>query len=74
MDNLFMQPVTLIVLAAGIIAAAYELRTSLEPVNCPECPHCREAAYERARQQRELQEQYARRNGIDGDDDDRTIG
>jgi hypothetical protein len=75
MDNLFMQPVTLIALAAGIIAAAYEMRTSLEPVNCPECPHCREAAHERARQQQELQDQYARRNRIDDDDqDDRLIG
>jgi hypothetical protein len=75
MDNLFMQPVTLIALAAGIIAAAYEMRTSLEPVNCPECPHCREAAYQRARQQQELQEQYARRNRLEDDDkDDRLIG
>ena len=69
-----MQPVTLIALAAGIIAAAYELRTSLEPANCPECPHCRAAALDRAAQQHELQDQYARRNRIDGDDDDRSIG
>ena len=68
-----MQPVTLIVLAAGIIAAAYELRTSLEPVHCPECPHCREAAHERALQQRELQDQYAARNRIDSDDDDHGL-
>ena len=69
-----MHPVTLIVLAAGIIAAAYELRTSLEPVHCPECAHCRVAALDRAAQQHDLQDQYARRNRIDGDDDDRSIG
>ena len=75
MDSLFIQPVTLIALAAGIIAAAYELRTSLEPANCPECPHCLAAATERAAKQRDLQEQYARRHHLDAnDDDDRRIG
>jgi hypothetical protein len=73
MDSLFMSPVTLIALAAGIIAAAYEMRASLEPAHCPECPHCRAAALERESQQRDLQEQYARRNRLD-DDDDRRIG
>ena len=70
-----MQPVTLIALAAGIIAAAYEMRTAVEPVNCPECPHCRAAAMERSAQQHDLQEQYARRNHLHSDDDDdRRIG
>ena len=69
-----MQPVTLIALAAGIIAAAYELRTSLEPVHCPECPHCLEAARQRAAERRSLQDQYARRHGLDREDDDRRIG
>ncbi|MFL5679591.1 MAG: hypothetical protein ACJ77B_03235 [Chloroflexota bacterium] len=59
-----------------------ELRTSLEPARCSECPHCREAlasrqreAEEEARRQRELSLWYARRHGLDDrDDDDRMIG
>jgi hypothetical protein len=74
MDSLFMQPFTLVALAAAIIVTAYEMRTALEPVRCPECPHCLAAAREREARQRDLQEQYARRNGLDRDDDDRMIG
>ena len=74
MESLITQPVTLIAIAAGIIVTAYEMRTSLEPVNCPECPHCRAAALEREARQHDLQEQYARRHGLDDKDDDRRIG
>ena len=75
MDSLLMQPFTLIALAAAIVVTAYEMRTALEPAHCPECPHCLAAAREREAQQRDLQEQYARRNGLNrDDDDDRMIG
>jgi hypothetical protein len=75
MDSLFMQPFMVVALAAAIIVTAYEMRAALEPARCPECPHCLAAAREREAQQRNLQEQYARRNGLDGgDDDDRMIG
>jgi hypothetical protein len=74
MDSLLMQPITLIALAAGIVVTAYEMRTALEPVHCPECAHCRAAALEREARQQDLQEQYARRNRLDDEDDDRRIG
>jgi hypothetical protein len=74
MDSLIMSPITLVALATGIVVAAYELRTSLEPVQCPECPHCRAAAIERQARQHDLQDQYARRHGIRDEDDDRRIG
>ena len=48
-----MQPLTLVALAAAIVVTAYEMRTTLEPVNCPQCPHCLEAARALA-QQRDL--------------------
>ncbi|MFL5668869.1 MAG: hypothetical protein ACJ77U_05745, partial [Chloroflexota bacterium] len=59
-----------------------ELRSSLKPQVCPECPHCRailerqrHEAAEEARRQRELSSWYARRNGVDdSEDDDRLIG
>ena len=74
MDSLITHPITLVALAMGIIAAAYEMRTSLEPAHCPECSHCLAAARERAAAQHDLQDQYARRNGLDHEDDDRRIG
>jgi hypothetical protein len=75
MDSLMMQPFALVALAVAIVVTAYEMRTAIEPVHCPECPHCLAAAREREAQQRDLQEQYARRHGLDrGDDDDRMIG
>jgi hypothetical protein len=74
MDSLITQPITLVALAAAIIVTAYEMRTALEPAHCPECPHCRAAALEREARQRDLQRDYARRNHIEEDDDDRLIG
>jgi hypothetical protein len=74
MDSLITQPITLVALAAAIIVTAYEMRTALEPAHCPECPHCRAAAHEREARQRDLQRDYARRNHIEEDDDDRLIG
>ena len=69
-----MHPITLVILAVGIIAAAYEMRTALEPARCPECSHCEAAARERAAEQRSLQDEYAHRHGLDREDDDRRIG
>ena len=74
MDSLIMQPLILVALAAAIVVTAYEMRTALEPAHCPECPHFLAASREREAQQQDLQDQYARRNGLDRDDDDRRIG
>jgi hypothetical protein len=72
-------PLVLLALLAGIASTWIELRSSLKPAICDECPHCRailarerqEAAAE-ARRQRELGSWYARRHGLDdGEDDDR---
>jgi hypothetical protein len=73
-ESLITHPITLVTLAIGIVVAAYEMRTALEPVHCPECPHCLEAARRRASEERSLQEEYARRHGLDREDDDRRIG
>jgi hypothetical protein len=62
-------------LLVAIIVTAYEMRKSLEPASCPECPHCKALAAERERRDRELQAWYARSNHIETDeDDDRRIG
>jgi hypothetical protein len=60
-------------LAIGVMA--YELRASLAPPSCPDCPHCRAIAEERKQRDRELATWYARQHGLDSDeDDDRRIG
>jgi hypothetical protein len=75
-------PLVLVALVAGMAGIWIELRNSLKPAYCGECPHCRaarereqyEAAVE-ARRQQELSAWYARRHGADeGEDDDRLIG
>ena len=75
-------PLLFFVLMAGMASTWIELRNSLKPAVCEECPHCRanlarerqEAAAE-ARRQRELSSWYARRNRLnDTEDDDRLVG
>jgi hypothetical protein len=68
-------PAALVALFVAFIASAFEMRASLTPVSCPECPHCRARALEQAARQSELDRAYARTHGLDRDeDDDRRIG
>jgi hypothetical protein len=70
-----MAPLALSALAIAMIVTAYEMRASLAPATCAECPHCKAIAAERERRERELETWYAKRNGLDvDDDDDRRIG
>jgi hypothetical protein len=73
-------PLILLALVAGIVSTTIELRASSRPPVCPECPHCRAEtaaaardAEERQRRQQDLQTWYARRNGIEPDDDERRV-
>jgi hypothetical protein len=75
-------PLILVALVAGMASTWIELRNSLRPAVCGQCPHCRailererhEAAME-AKRQRDLSAWYARRNSVDDpEDDDRLIG
>jgi len=68
-----LQVLGLIALAIAIIVTMYDLRLSLSPETCSECPHCRARAEAERRRQEELARDYARRMGID-EDDDRKIG
>lgn len=68
-----LQTAGLIALAIAMIVTIYDLRASLAPDRCGECPHCRAIAFDEARRQEQLAREYARRNGFDRDDDDRRI-
>jgi hypothetical protein len=81
MDQMLM-PMALVALTVAFIVTAIEMRLSLAPETCPECPHCRQRAaekatlqHEKAVRQREIDGAYARMHGLDRDeDDDRRIG
>lgn len=65
---------TFVAIIVAMVLVAYEMRASLRPAECRECPHCRALALERARRQQDLQAQYAREHHLDIDeDDDRRI-
>jgi hypothetical protein len=74
MDTSLLLPTALVALFVAILVTAYEMRLSLAPASCDECPHCRDLAAERAQRELDLQTWYARSHGLDGDeDDDRRI-
>ena len=74
MDGSILPGVALLALAIAMFVTLYDLRPSLEPEHCPECPHCRARADEERREQDRLAREYARRHGLDDRDDDRRIG
>jgi hypothetical protein len=75
MEGSTIQVVGLIALAVAMVLTLVEMRLSLLPDRCPECPHCQARLEAEQRLQDELARQYARRHGLDRDDeDDRKIG
>jgi hypothetical protein len=75
MESALYLPMALVLLFVAILVTAYEMRASLAPSSCAECPHCRALAAERARREHELDSWYASSQGFDiDDDDDRRIG
>jgi hypothetical protein len=74
MDPTILQPFGLVAVVVAMLVTLYEMRSSLKPSTCPECSHCRAIAEEDARTQDRLAREYARRVGLDEDDDDRRIG
>jgi len=75
MDASLLQPLGLGALMVAMILTLYDMGAALRPATCPECGHCQERVREDARRQDQLAREYARRNGLDIDeDDDRRIG
>jgi hypothetical protein len=75
MDGSTIQVVGLIALAVAMVMTLFEMRVSLQPDTCAECPHCQAREEAERRLQEDLAHQYARRHGLDRDDnDDRRIG
>ncbi|HET7703161.1 MAG TPA: hypothetical protein VFK35_07160 [Candidatus Limnocylindrales bacterium] len=67
-------PTSLIALAVALVVTLYDMIAALRPVTCAECSHCRARANDEARRQEVLAREYARRLGLDDEDDDRRIG
>ena len=75
MDGSILQPLGLIAVAVAMVLTLYDMRSSLRPATCPECAHCLAVAEEQARIQAQLTRDYARRVGLEDDEDDhRRIG
>jgi hypothetical protein len=73
MDPTLLQPLGLVAVVVAMIVTLYEMGTALKPATCPECTHCRTIAEEEARTQERLAREYARRVGLEDEDDDRRI-
>lgn len=69
-----MLPISIIALAVAMLLTLYEMASSLRPATCAECSHCRARAEDEARAQERLAREYARRVGLEDEDDDRRIG
>ena len=69
-----LQTAGLAALGLAMVLTVYDLRASLAPETCAECPHCRERAEIERLRQEQLSREYASKNGLDHDDDDRRIG
>jgi hypothetical protein len=75
MDQTALMPMALVAVVVAFIVTAIDMRLSLAPESCAECPHCRARAAAAAEAQREVDRAYARANGLEPDeDDDRRIG
>jgi len=66
-----LQSAGLIAIAVAMILTIYDLRASLEPETCAECPHCLARKEANRRRQEELAREYARKNGLDQDEEHR---
>lgn len=74
MDGSILHPAAVGALLVAMIVTLYEMGASLRPARCHECAHCQAAVAEEARTQERLSREYARRAGLDDEDDDRRIG
>jgi hypothetical protein len=72
MDGSTIQVVGLIALAVAMVMTLFEMRLSLQPDTCAECPHCQARLEAERRVQEDLVAQYERRHGIHHDDEDDT--
>jgi hypothetical protein len=68
-----MLPLGLVAALGAIVLTMYEMGSSLRPVACPECSHCRARQEADRLEQERLARDYARRMNLPRDDDDDRI-
>jgi hypothetical protein len=74
MEGSTIQVIGVIALAVAMVVTLFEMRLSLQPDTCAECPHCQARLEAERRLQEDLARQYEHRHGIHRDDeDDRKI-
>ena len=73
MDGSILQGAALLSVAVAMVVTLYDLRMSLIPERCAECPHCRALRDAEQAEQEQLAREYARRHRLDDGDDDRRI-
>jgi hypothetical protein len=66
-------PIGLVALVGAMIVMVVEMGSSLRPAACPECGHCQARRAAEELEQERLARDYARRIGLE-DDDDRRLG
>ncbi len=64
------QRLVLIAVAIAIVVTLYEMGQSFRPAVCPECGHCRALAEQEVQTQEHLAREYARRVGLDDENDE----
>ena len=74
MDGSILQGAGLLAIAVAMVVTLFEMRLSLQPERCAECPHCRARAEAQRLEEERLAREYSRRHGLDDPDDDRRIG
>jgi hypothetical protein len=74
MEQSLLPSLGLVALVVAMIITLYDMASALRPSTCPECSHCRAIAAAAAREQERLNSEYARRIGLDEDDDHRRLG
>ena len=75
MEGSTIQMVGVIALAIAMVVTLFEMRLSLQPDTCSECPHCKARLDAERRLQEDLARQYEIRHGLRHDDeDDKKIG
>jgi hypothetical protein len=73
MDQSLVLWLGLLAVVAAMAITLVDMAGALKPASCPECGHCRAVAQAAAIEQERVNREYARRLGLEDDEDDRPL-